>query len=340
MNLAVLPRALTALLLALFAALSPGRAQSGLDKVSFGTNWVAEAEHGGFFQAVADGTYTRYGLDVTIVPGGPNNNNRMLLIAGKLDFFMAANTLMSFDAVANNVPVVTVAAIFQKDPQVLLTHPETKATRLEDLKPLTLFVSKEGIASYFQWLKLEYGFSEDKVRPYTFNPQPFLANKQSAMQGYVTSEPYGIEKTAGFKPGIILLADYGFNTYSTLIETRRDLIDKNPDLVQRFVDASLIGWYNYLYGDNSAANAMIKKLNPEMTDELIAYSIARMKEYGIVDSGDTLHDGIGAMSDARMASFFDKMVRAHVVRSDIDYRKSYTLRFVNKGVGLDLRPKN
>jgi NitT/TauT family transport system substrate-binding protein len=340
MNLAVLPRALTALLLALFAALSPGRAQSGLDKVSFGTNWVAEAEHGGFFQAVADGTYTRYGLDVTIVPGGPNNNNRMLLVAGKLDFFMAANTLMSFDAVANNVPVVTVAAIFQKDPQVLLTHPETKATRLEDLKPLTLFVSKEGIASYFQWLKLEYGFSEDKVRPYTFNPQPFLANKQSAMQGYVTSEPYGIEKTAGFKPGIILLADYGFNTYSTLIETRRDLIDKNPDLVQRFVDASLIGWYNYLYGDNSAANAMIKKLNPEMTDELIAYSIARMKEYGIVDSGDTLHDGIGAMSDARMASFFDKMVRAHVVRSDIDYRKSYTLRFVNKGVGLDLRPKN
>ena len=339
MNLAVLPRALTALLLALFAALSPGRAQSGLDKVSFGTNWVAEAEHGGFFQAVADGTYTRYGIDVTIVPGGPNNNNRMLLVAGKLDFFMAANTLMSFDAVANNVPVVTVAAIFQKDPQVLLTHPETKATRLEDLKPLTLFVSKEGIASYFQWLKLEYGFSEDKVRPYTFNPQPFLANKQSAMQGYVTSEPYGIEKTAGFKPGIILLADYGFNTYSTLIETRRDLIDKNPDLVQRFVDASLIGWYNYLYGDNSAANAMIKKLNPEMTDELIAYSIARMKEYGIVDSGDTLHDGIGAMSDARMASFFDKMVRAHVVRSDIDYRKSYTLRFVNKGVGVDLRPK-
>jgi NitT/TauT family transport system substrate-binding protein len=340
MNLAVLPRALTALLLALFAALSPGRAQSGLDKVSFGTNWVAEAEHGGFFQAVADGTYTRYGLDVTIVPGGPNNNNRMLLVAGKLDFFMAANTLMSFDAVANNVPVVTVAAIFQKDPQVLLTHPETKATRLEDLKPLTLFVSKEGIASYFQWLKLEYGFSEDKVRPYTFNPQPFLANKQSAMQGYVTSEPYGIEKTAGFKPGIILLADYGFNTYSTLIETRRDLNDKNPDLEQRFVDASLIGWYNYLYGDNSAANAMIKKLNPEMTDELIAYSIARMKEYGIVDSGDTLHDGIGALRDARMASFFDKMVRAHVVRSDIDYRKSYTLRFVNKGVGLDLRPKN
>jgi NitT/TauT family transport system substrate-binding protein len=327
-------------LLTIVVAASPGRAQTKLDKVSFGTNWVAEAEHGGFFQAVADGTYTRYGLDVTIVPGGPNDNNRMLLIAGKLDFFMAANTLMSFDAVANNVPVVTIAAIFQKDPQVLLTHPESKVARLEDLKPLTLYVSKEGISSYFQWLKSEYGFSEDKVRPYTFNPQPFLANRQSAMQGYVSSEPYAIEKTAGFKPGIILLADYGFNGYSTLIETRRDVIDKKPDLVQRFVDASVIGWYHYLYGDNAAANAMIKKLNPEMSDELIAYSIAKMKEYGVVDSGDTLRDGIGAMTDARMASFFDKMVRAHVVRSDIDYRKSYTLRFINKAVGVELRPKN
>jgi len=335
-----LPLALTTFLVAMMAAASPGRAQTTLDKVSFGTNWVAEAEHGGFFQAVADGTYKKYGLDVTIVPGGPNENNRMLLISGRLDFFMAANTLMSFDAVTNNVPVVTVAAIFQKDPQVFLTHPESKITKLEELKPLTLFVSKEGISSYFQWLKSEYGFSEDRVKPYTFNPQPFLADKHSAMQGYVTSEPYAVEKAAGFKPGIVLLADYGWNTYSTLIETRRDVIDKKPDLVQRFVSASMIGWYNYLYGDNAAANAMIKKLNPEMTDELLAYSIGKMKEYGIVDSGDALHDGIGAMNDARMASFFEKMVRAHVVKPDMDYRKSYTLRFINKGVGVDLRPKN
>jgi NitT/TauT family transport system substrate-binding protein len=338
--MSLLPKTVTAFLAAMMMALSPGYAQTTLDKVSFGTNWVAEAEHGGFFQAVADGTYQKYGLDVTIIPGGPNENNRMLLIAGKLDFFMAANTLMALDAVANGVPVVTVAAIFQKDPQVLLTHPESRITKLEELKLLTLFVSKEGISSYFQWLKSEYGFSEDRVRPYTFNPQPFLADKRSAMQGYVTSEPFAVEKIAGFKPGIILLADYGFNTYSTLIETRRDLIDKKPDLVQRFVNASLVGWYNYLYGDNAAANAMIKKFNPEMTDELIAYSIARMKEYGIVDSGDSLRDGIGAMNDARMVSFFDKMVRAHVVRADVDYRKSYTLRFINKGVGVDLRPKN
>ena len=351
MKTALRLRALTAGLFAVLLAATPAMAQDKgqgkgglaapdkLDKVSFGTNWLPEAEQGGFFQAVADGTYRKYGLDVTIVPGGPNDNNRMLLIAGKIDFFMTANSLMSFDAVANKVPVVSVASIFQKDPQVFLTHPEARITKLEELKPLTLFVSKEGITSYFQWLKSEYGFSEKNVRPYTFNAQPFIASPQSAMQGYVTSEPYAVEKAAGFKPGVLLLADYGFNTYSTLIETRQDVIEKKPDLVQRFVDASIIGWYNYIYGDNSAGNAMIKKLNPEMTDELLAYSVAKMKAYGIVDSGDSLKNGIGAMSDDRVTSFFQNMVKAGVVKSDLDYRKSYTLRFVNKAVGVELRPK-
>ncbi|MET0706442.1 MAG: ABC transporter substrate-binding protein [Tardiphaga sp.] len=322
--------------LALVALTSPA---ISADKVRFGTNWVAEAEHGGFFQAAADGTYKQYGLDVTIVPGGANTNNRILLIAGKLDFFMSANSLQTFDAATNNVPVVAVAACFQKDPQVFVTHPQSKVTKLEDLKPLTLFVSKEGMTSYFQWLKSEYGFSESKVKPYTFNPQPFIVDKNSAMQGYVTSEPFVVEKQAGFKPTVILLADYGFDGYSTLIETRRDIVDRKPDLVQRFVDASVIGWYNYLYGDNKPANELIKKLNPEMTDDVLAYSTAKMKEYGIVDSGDTLKDGIGAMTEARVASFFDKMSRAGVVKRDVDYRRAYTLQFVNKGVGVDLRPK-
>jgi NitT/TauT family transport system substrate-binding protein len=353
MQAALRMRALTAGFFAVLLAVAPASAQDKagdkageskagaekLDKVSFGTNWVAEAEHGGFFQAVADGTYRKYGLDVTIVPGGPNDNNRMLLIAGKIDFFMTANTLMSFDAVANKVPVVSVASIFQKDPQVFLTHPESKITKLEELKPLTLFISKDGITSYFQWLKSEYGFSDKNVRPYTFNAQPFIASPQSAMQGYVTSEPFAVEKAAGFKPGVMLLADYGFNTYSTLIETRQDVIEKKPDLVQRFVDASIIGWYTYIYGDNSAGNAMIKKLNPEMTDELLAYSVAKMKEYGIVDSGDSVKNGIGVMTDERVTSFFEKMVKAGVVKADLDYRKSYTLRFANKGVGVELRPK-
>ena len=344
MKAAVLLRTLTAglsvtLLAGVFAAL-PARAQDGkLDKVSFGTNWVAEAEHGGFFQAVADGTYKKYGLDVTIVPGGPNENNRLLLIAGKIDFFMAANTLLSFDAVANNIPVVSVAAIFQKDPEIFLTHPEAKVTKLEDLKTRMLFVSKEGMAGYFQWLKSEYGFSDKNVRPYNFNPQPFIASPQSAQQGYLTSEPYAVEKSADFKPNVILLADYGFNDYSTLIETRTELVEKKPDLVQRFVDASIIGWYHYIYGDNSAGNAMIKKFNPEMTDDLLAYSVAKMKEYGIVDSGDSVKLGIGAMTDERVTNFFGKMVKAGLIKPDMDYRKSYTLRFVNKSVGVELRPK-
>ena len=320
------------------ATAAPASAQA-LDKVTFGTNWVAEAEHGGFYQALADGTYRKYGLDVTIVPGGPNANNRMLLPVGKIDFFLSANTLQGFDAVEHNVPTVEVAALFQKDPQVLIAHPDQGIEKFADLKKLTLFVSKEGVATYYQWLKADYGFKDDQVKPYTFNPQPFLADKKSAMQGYVTSEPFAIEKAGKFKPKIFLLADQGFSAYSTLIETRRDLVEKKPDLVQRFVDASIIGWYNYLYGDNAAANALIKKQNPEMTDELLAYSVAKMKEYGIVDSGDALTLGIGAMTDARMKDFFDKMVRAGVVKASLDYRKAYTLQFVDKKVGLDLRPK-
>ncbi len=324
---------------AMLLAGSPVSAQT-LDKVSFGTNWVAEAEHGGFYQAVADGTYRKYGLDVTIVPGGPQVNNRILLPVGKLDFFMSANTLQSFDAVEQNIPTIVVAAMFQKDPQVLMAHPNSIVKSFADLKRLTVFVSKEGMATYYQWLKAEHGFTDAQVKPYTFNPQPFLADRRSAMQGYVTSEPYAIEKVGRIKPEVYLLADYGFNSYSTLIETRRDLIEKKPDMVQRFVDASIIGWYNYLYGDNRPGNELIRKSNPDMTDELLAYSVVKMKEHGIVDSGDTLTLGIGAMSDGRMANFFDKMVRARVVSPTVDFRKSYTLRFINKKVGLDLRPRS
>ena len=326
--------------LALICAMMAATAQAQpLDKVSFGTNWVAEGEHGGYYQAVADGTYRKYGLDVTIVPGGPNVNNRILVPVGKLDFVMSANTLQSFDAVEQRIPTVAVAAMFQKDPQVLIAHPDQGIDTFEDLKKLTLFISPEGLASYFQWLKADFGFSEAKVKPYTSNPQPFLADKRSAMQGYVTSEPYAIEQQAHFKPKVFLIADQGFSSYSTMIETRRDLVDKRPELVQRFVDASIIGWMNYLYGNNAAANALIKQRNPDMTDGLLAYSLVKMKEYGIVDSGDAATLGIGAMTDAHMKDFFDKMVRAGVVKSSLPYARADTLQFVNKKVGLDLRPK-
>ena len=329
--------AAASVIVACLAASNATFAQSAFDKVSFGTNWVAEGEHGGFYQALADGTYRKHGLDVTIVQGGPQVNNQLLLAVGRLDFFMSTNTLQSFDAVAQSIPTLAVAAMFQKDPQVMIAHPDRGIDNLRDLKGLTLFISQEGVTTYFQWLKREFGLSDSQVRPYTFNPQPFIVDANSAMQGYVTSEPYAIAKITGWKPKVFLLADNGFKSYSTLIQTRREIVDRKPDLVQRFVDASIIGWYNYLYGDNRAANALIKRDNPEMTDDLLAYTVATMKEHGIVDSGEASELGIGAMTDAHFAAFFEEMVKAGVVKASLDYRKAYTLRFVNKKVGMDLR---
>ncbi len=309
------------------------------DKVSFGTNWLAEAEHGGYYQAVADGTYAKYGLDVTIVPGGPQANNGLLLAAGKLDFYMGGNMLLAFDAVQQNIGIIVVAADFQKDPQILMSHPGVGLDKWEDLPKATAFVGKEALASFYMWLKVAYGFEEENVKPYTFNPQPFIADKHSIQQGYVTSEPYAVETEGHLEPNIFLLADHGYSTYATTIETRTDMVAKHPDIVQRFVDASAIGWYHYLYGDNSQANALIEKDNPDMTDAQIAFSIEKLEEYGLVDSGDTRKLGIGAMTDARVKDFYDEMVKAGVEKAGLDYEKAYTLQFVDKGVGLDLRPK-
>jgi NitT/TauT family transport system substrate-binding protein len=317
---------------------SSAQAQQPLAEVTFGTNWLAQAEHGGYYQAVADGTFEKYGLKVTIVPGGPRASNRMLMTVGKLDFYMGGSMIQAFSAVEKDIPTIVVAAHFQKEPQVLLSHPGQGLDTFEDLgKSNDILLSKDGFATFYQWMKAEFGFRDEQVKPYGFNPAPFIANSRAVQQGYVTSEPLTIEKAAGFKPKVFLLADHGFSTYSTTVETRREVAEKNPDLVQRFVDASTIGWYHYLYGDNAKANALIKRDNPEMTDELLAYSAATLKEHGIVDSGDTAKLGIGAMTDARMKDFFDKMVKAGLFKADLDYKRAYTLRFVNKGVGLDLK---
>jgi NitT/TauT family transport system substrate-binding protein len=310
-----------------------------LDRITFGTNWLAEPEHGGFYQAVADGTYEKYGLEVHILPGGPQANNRLLLVTGKIDFYMGGNFIQAFTAVEQHVPTLVVAALFQKDPQIFMSHPGVGLDKWEDLKTATAFVGKEGLASFYQWMRSEYGFSEEKVKPYTFNAAPFIADKKSIQQGYLTSEPFEVEQQGGFKPNIFLLADYGFNTYATTIEARQETVDGSPDLVQRFVDATIIGWYNYLYGDNSKANAAIKRDNPDMKDDQIAFSIAKLKEYGIVDSGDTLKFGIGVMTGARIKDFYDKISKSGAVGTGIDYTKSYTLKFIGHGVGLDLRPK-
>ncbi len=316
---------------------SASTAALALDEVTFGTNWVAQAEHGGYYQAVADGTYEACGLKVNIEPGGPQGNNRALLLAGKIDFHMGGNILQAFSAVKEGIPLKVVAASFQKEPQVILTHPGEGFDTWESLKDATLFIGDNGFQSYYQWMMTEFGFTAEQRKPYTFNPAPFIADKKSGQQGYVTSEPFAIEREGGFKPNAFLIADFGFNSYATTIEVMQKTIDENPEWVKCFVDGSALGWTNYLYGDNSAANELIQADNAEMSDEQIAFSIAAMKQYGIVDSGDTEELGIGAMTDERFESFYNKMVAAGVVEDGLDFKASYTLDFVNKGVGLDIK---
>jgi len=321
------------------AALALAGPAFALDDVSFGTNWLAEAEHGGFYQAVADGTYTKYGLNVTIVQGGPQAPNRQLELAGKVTFYMAGNFLEPFNAAAQGIPLIEVAGIFQKDPQILMAHPDAGVDTFADLAKLpTLFMGKDFFVSDFAWMKSAYpGFKDEQDKPYNFNPGPFIADKQSGQQGYATSEPHAVATAdGGFEPKVFLLADAGWTTYSTMIETTQDYVAAHKDVVQRFVDASIIGWYNYLYGDNTAANALIKKDNPDMTDDQIAFSIKTMKDSGLVVSGDALTGGVGCMTDDRVKDFYDKMVKANVVPGGLDYTKNYTTEFVCKKVGMDL----
>lgn len=327
------------LALALAALLSgPAFAQ---DKVTFATNWKAQAAHGGFYQAVADGTYKKYGLDVTIQQGGPQVNNRPLLPAGRIDFLMTGNLLHSFDNVKNGVPTVVVAAMFQKDPQALIAHPGQGYENFAALKnaPVAL-IAKDGQFSWWQWLKVTHGFKDEALKPYNYNLGPFLANPKAIQQGYSVAEPIYVQNQGKFKPVVHLLADHGFSTYSTLIEARTETVRAKPELVQRFVDASIVGWVNYLYGDRKAAAALMMKDNPEMTEAEMEASVALMKQQGIVDSGESLTGGIGAMSQARINDFHAQMVKAGLYKAgEVDLSKVATLQFVNKKVGLDQKAR-
>jgi NitT/TauT family transport system substrate-binding protein len=311
-----------------------------LEKVTFAANWLAEAEHGGFYQAVVDGTYAQYGLDVTILPGGPQKNNRLLLAAGKVDFYMGDNLIGQFSALNEKIPIVTVAAIFQKDPLVFMSHPGAGLDRFEDLPKAKAFVGLATLTTVWPWMEQKWGFSRKHVAPYNYNSAPFLAERNSIQQGYATSEPFVIARDGGFTPNVFLLADHGYETYATSIETRRDLIEKNPELVRRFVEASILGWVHYLHGDTSAANAAIRRQNPDIDDAQIAFSIAQMKKFGIVESGDALTSGIGAMNEARIARFYRDMAGSGAVPAGLDLAPGFDLRFVNKGVGLAAPAKN
>jgi NitT/TauT family transport system substrate-binding protein len=304
-----------------------------LQTVRFGTDWKAEAEHGGYYQAIATGIYKRYGLDVALQQGGPQVNHAQLLAAGRLEFSIATNSFVPLNFVQQNIPMIAVAALFQKDPSVLIAHTGQGDDSLAALKGKPIMIGSDTRIGSWIFLKKKFGYTDDQIRPYTFSVAPFLANPQAIQQGYLSSEPYTIEQ-AGVKPVVLLIADAGYASYSSLIETSNKLVRDNPDLVRRFVNASIEGWHSYLYGDPAPANALIKRDNPEMTDALLAYGIKKLKEYGIVDSGAAKKYGSGAMTEARWRDFFDTMAGAGVYPKDMDYKKAFTLQFVDEKVGM------
>ena len=319
-----------ALALPLLAAPLTARAT---DKVSFQLSWRPQAEHGCYYQAVATGIYARHGLDVTIEPGGPQINTPQILASGKVEFAMGSNSFTAFNYVKNNIPMLIVATVFQKDLQGLLAHVGVGHDTLASLKGAPIYVSSVSRVTWWPFLRTKYGFTDDQLKPYTFNMAPFFQDKTSGQQGFVTNEPYQAE-LAGVKVNFFLLADYGYDDYAYTIETSRALVDKNPDLVQRFVDASMEGCASYLNGDPTPGNKLILAANPQMTPEIIANSIKMMRERKLMTGGDAEKLGIGAMTDARWKSFFDSTVKAGLYPADLDYKKGYTLQFVNKGVGL------
>jgi NitT/TauT family transport system substrate-binding protein len=325
-------RVLICAVLCAAAALGLGR-DAVAQAVSFGTDWKAEAEHGGYYQAIATGIYRGHGLDVTLRQGGPQVNHAQLLAAGRLDFNLAPNSFGPLNFVGQNIPMVAVAAIFQKDPSVLIAHPGQGDDNLAALKGKPIMIGSDTRVTAWAFLRSKFGYTDDQIRPYAFSVAPFLADPKAIQQGYLSSEPFTIE-SQGVNPVVLLLADAGYSSYGSLIQTSDKLAREKPDVVQRFVDASIEGWYSYLYGDPAPANDLIKRDNPEMTDALLAYGIAKIKEYGIVNSGDAKTYGIGAMTDARWRDFFNTMSKAGVYSKDLNFRKAYTRQFVNKKVGM------
>ena len=303
------------------------------ESVSFGTDWKAEAEHGGYYQAIATGIYRGHGLEVTLRQGGPQVNHAQLLAAGRLDFNLAPNSFGPLNFASQNIPMVAVAAMFQKDPSVLIAHPGQGNESLAALKGKPIMIGSDTRVTSWAFLKSKFGYTDDQIRAYTFSVAPFLADPKAIQQGYLSSEPFTIE-SQGVKSVVLLLADAGYTSYGSLIQTSDKLVQEKPDLVQRFVDASIEGWYSYLDGDPAPGNALIKSDNPEMTDALLAYGIAKIKEYGIVDSGDAKTYGIGVMTEARWQDFFNTMAEAGVYPKDLDFRKAFTLKFVGKKVGM------
>ncbi|MGH7087339.1 MAG: ABC transporter substrate-binding protein [Stellaceae bacterium] len=303
------------------------------DKVRFGLEWTPQAEFGGFYQAQAYGLYDKAGLDVEIKPGGPQINTQQLLVSGALDMALAADSFDPLNAAQQHIPYVAVAAFYQKDPQIILTHPEVGAKTLADLKGHPILISTFAHATFWAWLKSKYGFTDAQARPYTFSLQPFIVNKQLSQQGYLTVEPF-LLAAQGLHPTVFLLSDYGYSPYANLLMVSKKMVAEHPDAIQRFVDASIEGWYGFLYGENTKAVALIIKGDPNYKLKNATDTLGALKANGMIDSGDAKTLGIGAMTDARWKDFFDQMVKAGAYKPSLDYKAAYTTEFVDKKVGM------
>ncbi|MDP1738194.1 MAG: ABC transporter substrate-binding protein [Caulobacter sp.] len=322
---------MAASLAVLAAACSPkseSKAPGGRKAIRFATDWRAQGEHGGFYQALASGEYAKRGLDVTIMQGGPSVNVPQLLAAEAIELGMGSNSFIPLNMADKQVPVKAVAAFFQKDPQVLIAHPGTGVAKIADMKGRPILLADASKTAFWVWLKARYGFTDAQVRTYNYSLAPFLNDKRAIVQGYLSSEPYQIEKAGGFKPEVFLLADEGYPSYATMVLAHDKLIAAEPDTVRAFIEASAAGWKTYLHGDPAAADALILKDNPEMTAALLANAREQMRKYGIVESGDALTSGIGVMTDARWAEFFRVTSGQGVYPKDMDYHRAFTLDFV------------
>lgn len=314
------------------AALVLSLPAQGADKVVFGIDWVAEAEYGGYYQALATGIYAKNGLEVTIREGGPQVNHMQLLMAGRLDFNLGGGRAIEF--VQNNLPYVAIAAIFQKDPAVLIAHPGQGVTTFESLKGKPVAVAPDARQSWWKFLAAKYGYADSQTKLYTFNMAPFLADKTLVQQGYLGSEPFVIKQQSGIDPVVLLVADGGYKAYGNIVTAGRKIVEEKPDLVRRFVDASVEGWYSYLYEDPTPANKAIKAANPEMSDALLTYSRQVMIDRGIVDSGDATSLGIGAMTAERWRDFYQSMVAVGLYPAGLNVERAYVTDFVNRRVGI------
>ena len=320
------PFRLPLLSLAVVGAMAASAASAD-EKISFTTNWYAQAEHGGFYQALATGLYKKEGLDVTIKMGGPQVNIMQLLAAGQTDCVMGYD-MQTFSGWEQGIHSVTVAAAFQKDPQVLIGHPGV-LNRMEDLKGKSILISAAANTTYWPWLKDKYKLDDRQKRPYTFNIQPFVADKNVVQQGYLSSEPYAIEKEAKFKPRVFLLSDYGWPPYSTTIVCMEKTVKKRPKAVAAFVKASMEGWKSYMKGDPSPGNALIKRDNPNMSDDRIVVGIKLLNESGMVFGGDAAKLGVGIVTDERMKKTYDMLVAMKLLDpSKVDLKRTYTTQFV------------